>query len=188
MFCAAIRTLNQCFVVCSLATNRHKESVGLQLLSGIWIQVKTLVRIGWQSTLIRVDVVTILTARVCHLCTKSFKPFYIAIAFGGILIARLCKLRFLLRVVSITFIFCCACVVVNHYVSLYRVFREMWLKTIVLLRSLRIFAEFVNKLPWHHICQPVSRNFDRKTSLVSLNQVLEPEFDLSPRTSCCCRV
>ena len=91
MFCAAIRTLNQCFVVCSLATNRHKESVGLQLLSGIWIQVKTLVRIGWQSTLIRVDVVTILTARVCHLCTKSFKPFYIAIAFGGILIARLCK-------------------------------------------------------------------------------------------------
>jgi len=29
-----------------------------------------LVRIGWQSTLIRADVVTILTATVCHLCTK----------------------------------------------------------------------------------------------------------------------
>jgi len=64
----------------------------------------------------------------------------------------------------------------------------MWLKTIVLLRSLRILAEFVNKLPWHHVCQPVNRNFDRKTSLISLNQVLEPEFDLSPRASCSCRV
>jgi len=32
----------------------------------------------------------------------------------------------------------------NQCMPLYRVFREMWLKTIVLLR---IFAEFVNKSP-----------------------------------------
>jgi len=63
----------------------------------------------------------------------------------------------------------------NQCVPLYHVFRQMWLKTIVLLRSLRIFAEFVNKLLWHHICRPV--NFGRKTSLVSLNLALDPEFD-----------
>ena len=104
--------------------------------------------------------------------------------FGGILIARLCKLRFLPCVVSIAFIFCCACVVVNQCVTLYHVFREIWLKTIVLLRSLRIFAEFVNKSPWHHACRPV--NFDRETSLVNLNQALEPESDPGLAVVVCC--
>ena len=43
---------------------------------------------------------------------------------------------------------------VNRWVPLCRVFLEMRLKTIVLLRSsqMRIFAEFVNKSPWHHVC------------------------------------
>ena len=49
--------------------------LGLRPLFGIWIRVKTLVRIGWQSTLICADVVTISTAMVCHLCTKSLKTF-----------------------------------------------------------------------------------------------------------------
>ena len=54
---------------------RHKESVGLQLLSGVWIRVKTLVCIGWWSILIRAGAVTILTATACHLRAKNFKTF-----------------------------------------------------------------------------------------------------------------
>jgi len=54
---------------------RHKESVGLQLLSGVWIRVQTLVCIGWRSILIRAGAVTILTATACHLLAKKLKTF-----------------------------------------------------------------------------------------------------------------
>jgi len=52
-------------------------------------------------------------------------------------------------------------------------FCEMWLKTIVLLRSLQlnIFVEFVNKSPWHYVCWPVNRGFDRKMSFEGLNPI-----------------
>jgi len=115
---------------------------------------------------------------------KKFENFLNRNCVWWNLIARLCKLRFQPCVVSIAFIFCCVCVVVNQCVSLYRVFREMWLKMIVLLRSLRIFAEFVNKSPWHHVCRQV--NFDRKTNLVSLNLALESESDPELAVVVCC--
>jgi len=38
LFYVETRKLNPFFLVCSLMTNRHKESVGPQLLSGVWIR------------------------------------------------------------------------------------------------------------------------------------------------------